>query len=60
MERADRFPRQPIAHRRSPYDLYETGDSLVLEVAVPGLRKDELEVYLEGNPLTLRSTYPEV
>ncbi|ADD27237.1 Hsp20/alpha crystallin family protein [Meiothermus ruber] len=42
-----------------PYDLYETGDSLVLEMAVPGLRKDDLEVRLEGNRLTIRGTYPE-
>ncbi|GIW33512.1 MAG: heat-shock protein Hsp20 [Meiothermus sp.] len=44
---------------RYPYDLYETGDSLVLEMAVPGLRKDDLEVRLEGNQLTIRGTYPE-
>lgn len=42
-----------------PYDLYETGDSLVLEMAVPGLRKDDLEVRLEDNRLTIRGTYPE-
>lgn len=45
---------------RYPYDLYETGDSLVLEMAVPGLRKDDLEVRLEGNQLTIRGTYPEI
>jgi len=32
----------------------------VLEVVVPGLRKDNLEVYPEGSQLTVRGTYPEV
>ncbi|RIH85289.1 Small heat shock protein IbpB [Meiothermus luteus] len=41
------------------FDLYETDDSLVVEMAVPGLRKDDLEVRLEGNQLTVRGTYPE-
>ncbi|RDI96067.1 Hsp20/alpha crystallin family protein [Meiothermus sp. QL-1] len=46
--------------RAYPFDLYETDDSLVLELAVPGLRKEDLEVRLEGNQLTVRGTYPEV
>ncbi|MCS7057880.1 MAG: Hsp20/alpha crystallin family protein [Meiothermus sp.] len=41
------------------FDLYETDDSLVVEMAVPGLRKEDLEVRLEGNQLTVRGTYPE-
>ncbi|GIW31323.1 MAG: heat-shock protein Hsp20 [Meiothermus sp.] len=49
----------PVSVSAYPYDLYETGDSLVLEMAVPGLRKDDLEVRLEGNRLTIRGTYPE-
>lgn len=49
----------PLPTSTYPYDLYETGDSLVLEMAVPGLRKDDLEVRLEGNRLTIRGTYPE-
>jgi len=49
----------PLPTRAYPYDLYETGDSLVLEVPVPGLRKDDLEVRLEGNQLTIRGTYPQ-
>jgi HSP20 family protein len=49
----------PVPVSAYPYDLYETGDSLVLEMAVPGLRKDDLEVRLEGNRLTIRGTYPE-
>lgn len=50
----------PLSTSTYPYDLYETGDSLVLEMAVPGLRKDDLVVRLEGNRLTIRGTYPEV
>ncbi|GIW25208.1 Hsp20/alpha crystallin family protein [Meiothermus sp.] len=49
----------PLRTGTYPYDLYETEDSLVLEMAVPGLRKDDLEVRLEGNQLSIRGTYPE-
>lgn len=41
-----------------PINLYETGDSVVLEMAVPGLRREDLEVSLEGNQLTIRGNYP--
>lgn len=43
-----------------PVDLYETGDSVVLEMAVPGIRKDDLDISIEGNQLTIRGNYPEV
>jgi HSP20 family protein len=43
-----------------PIDLYETGESVVLEMAVPGMRKEDLEISIEGNQLTIRGTYPEV
>lgn len=43
-----------------PVDLYETADSVVLEMAVPGIGKDDLDISLEGNQLTIRGTSPEV
>lgn len=42
-----------------PVDLYETGESVVLEMAVPGLRKEDLDISIEGNQLTIRGNYPE-
>ncbi len=38
----------------APADLYETDEALVLEMAVPGLSPEDLEVSLEGNKLTVR------
>ncbi|MER3444938.1 MAG: heat-shock protein Hsp20 [Meiothermus sp.] len=43
-----------------PVDLYETGDSVVLEMAVPGIRKEDLDISIEGNLLTIRGRYPEI
>ncbi|WP_028490669.1 Hsp20/alpha crystallin family protein [Thermus islandicus] len=38
----------------APADLYETDEALILEMAVPGLAPEDLEVSLEGNKLTVR------
>lgn len=35
-------------------DIYEEGDTLVLQAELPGVKKDDVEVQLEGNVLTLR------
>ena len=40
-----------------PVDLYETGDAVVLEMAVPGLKADDLDISLEGRELTIRGHY---
>jgi HSP20 family protein len=37
-----------------PIDLYETGESLVLEMAVPGVKAEDLDVSIEGRQLTIR------
>lgn len=42
-----------------PLDLYETDDALVLEMAVPGLDPEDLDLSLEGRQLTLRGTVAE-
>ncbi len=42
-----------------PVDLYEDGDNVVLEMAVPGLRPEQLDISLEGRQLTIRGTLPE-
>ena len=41
-----------------PMDLYETDDALVLELAVPGLEADDLDISIEGRQLTVRATLP--
>ncbi len=43
-----------------PIDLYETNDEVVLVMAVPGMRPDQLDVSLEGRQLTVRGSLPEV
>lgn len=40
-------------------DLYETEDAMVLEVAVPGLTADELDISVEGRTLSLNASLPE-
>ena len=35
-------------------DIYEDGDSLVFQAELPGVNKDDVEVQVEGNVLTLR------
>ncbi len=42
-----------------PADLYETDDAIVLEMAVPGLTADQLDISIEGRQLTIRAKYPE-
>jgi HSP20 family protein len=39
-----------------PVDLYETEQALVLEMAVPGLGSDELDISVEGRQLSVRGT----
>lgn len=44
---------QPTASKQD-YNLYETGDALVLELPVPGLGQDAIDVTVEGRTLTLK------
>lgn len=49
---------RPILSRaftfRPAVDLYDTGDALVVKVAVPGAKPEDLEVSIEQNTLTIR------
>jgi len=47
------------AAQASPFDLYETDEALVLEMAVPGVSADHLDVSIEGRQLSIRGTLPE-
>lgn len=41
-----------------PVDLYETGEEVVLEMAVPGIQTDDLDISIEGRQLSIRSSLP--
>lgn len=41
-------------------DLYETNDGLVLEMAVPGVKADQIDVSIEGRQLTVRGNSESV
>jgi HSP20 family protein len=43
-----------------PMDLFETDEELVLELAIPGLEADDLDISVEGRQLTVRATLPNV
>jgi HSP20 family protein len=49
-------PGEALSHY--PVDLYETGDCLVLEMAVPGISGNDLDISIEGRQLTIRGRYP--
>ncbi len=42
---------------RPATDVYETGDALVIRLAVPGARPEDLEVTVEQNVVTIRGRY---
>lgn len=42
---------------RPATDVYETGDALVIRLAVPGARPEDLEVTAEQNVVTIRGRY---
>jgi HSP20 family protein len=42
---------------RPATDVYETGDALVIRLAVPGARPEDLEVTVEQNVVTIRGQY---
>lgn len=40
-----------------PIDLYETSEALVLEMAIPGVKSDQLDISLEGRQLTIQGNF---
>lgn len=54
-------PRSDESHQGSyATDLYETTDGLVLEMAVPGVKADQIDISIEGRQLTVRGTSERV
>lgn len=41
-----------------PIDLYETGEELVLNMAVPGIEVDDLDISIEGRELSIKGNLP--
>src|SRR3712207_3702910 len=39
-------------------DVYEEGDNYVVELAVPGMRPEDVDVSVLGNTLTIRGEWP--
>jgi HSP20 family protein len=48
-----------LAQASYPLDLYETEESIVLEMAVPGVRVEDLDISIEGRQLSIQGTLPE-
>lgn len=42
-----------------PVDMYETSDAIVLEMAVPGIKVDDLDISIEGRQLSIKGQLPE-
>lgn len=49
---------QSQAANAYPADLYETGENVVLEMAVPGIKAEDLDISIEGRQLAIRGTLP--
>ena len=48
-----RWPEEIAAVKVPPVDVYEEGDTLVVKAELPGMKKEEIEVTLTGDLLTL-------
>ncbi len=42
-----------------PANLYETDNNFVLELAVPGVSKDDVDISIEGRHLTVKGSYKD-
>lgn len=42
-----------------PVDMYETSEDIVLEMAVPGIAVDDLDISVEGRQLSIKGQLPE-
>lgn len=47
-----RFPEE-LAMRVPPLDVYEEGGSVVVKAELPGMKKDEIEIHVSGDELTI-------
>ena len=52
--RATGLEEDPFQSWAPPVDIFERGDNLILSAELPGVSREELELKVEGNVLTLR------
>jgi HSP20 family protein len=45
---------------RPATDVYETKDSIVVRVEIPGMREEDFSISLTGNQLTIRGLRPDI
>jgi HSP20 family protein len=57
-ERLERLSTQHGTPWAPPMDVYETTDRYVITAEVPGLARDQIELALQDNRLTIRGTRP--
>ncbi len=50
---------EPLVGEMAPVDLKETDDEYILKVELPGLEKDDVQIALEQNVLTIRGEKKE-
>jgi HSP20 family protein len=56
----DRFFNEAVVNTHENLDLYETEEQVVLEMAVPGIKTEDLDISAEGRQLTIKGKYPTV
>jgi HSP20 family protein len=57
-ERLERLATQHTTSWAPPIDIYETGDRYVITAEVPGLTREQIDVAIEENRITLRGARP--
>ena len=57
-ERLERLATQQGTPWAPPIDVYETGDRYVITAEVPGLDREEIDLALQDNRLTIRGARP--
>ena len=57
-ERLERLVVQPGSAWTPPIDVYETSDRYVLSAELPGLVREQIELAVEDNRLTIRGSRP--
>ena len=54
LRRPDFWRLRPISIEAPALDVYEQKDDLIVKAEIPGLAKDEIDISLEGNTLTIK------
>jgi HSP20 family protein len=57
-ERLEQLSSQHTTSWAPPIDIYETGDRYVITAEVPGLTREQIDVAIEDNRITLRGARP--